>query len=429
MKKVLATVLAASMVFSLAACGSSSTADTTAAAEENAEASESTEASESSEAAGETTDVKVGMVCIGNDNMAYDRNFYMAADAAKEELAKKGINVEWIYTYDHPEGDVVAADCEELADAGCIAVILNSYGMEPAMLTVAGDYPDTVFCSLTNEASRSDELENTVNAFPSIYEGRYLAGIAAGMKLNEMIENGDITEDQAVMGYVGAYTYSEVVSGYTAFYLGAKSVCPSVTMLVEFIGSWGDPAVEAQTAQDLIDRGAVLISQHSDATTPATTAQENGVYSVGYNISMIDVAPESSIISSRIDWTNYFVYVIETIVNGGKVDQDYMQHGVADGDIVLTELNDKIAAEGTAEAIAEAEEKIKSGELHVFDTSTFTVDGKTLESSLIDMDADFDASDDETDAVSDGYYHESYYKSAPSFSEKIDGITLVNEKY
>ena len=429
MKKVLATVLAASMVFSLAACGSSSTADTTAAAEENAEASESTEASESSEAAGETTDVKVGMVCIGNDNMAYDRNFYMAADAAKEELAKKGINVEWIYTYDHPEGDVVAADCEELADAGCIAVILNSYGMEPAMLTVAGDYPDTVFCSLTNEASRSDELENTVNAFPSIYEGRYLAGIAAGMKLNEMIENGDITEDQAVMGYVGAYTYSEVVSGYTAFYLGAKSVCPSVTMLVEFIGSWGDPAVEAQTAQDLIDRGAVLISQHSDATTPATTAQENGVYSVGYNISMIDVAPESSIISSRIDWTNYFVYVIETLVNGGKVDQDYMQHGVADGDIVLTELNDKIAAEGTAEAIAEAEEKIKSGELHVFDTSTFTVDGKTLESSLIDMDADFDASDDETDAVSDGYYHESYYKSAPSFSEKIDGITLVNEKY
>lgn len=426
MKKALATLLAASMVFSLAACGSSSTADTTAAAEESSEAGE---ASESTEATGETTDVKVGMVCIGNDNMAYDRNFYMAADAAKEELAKKGINVEWVYTYDHPEGDVVAADCEELADAGCAAVILNSYGMEPAMLTVAADYPDTVFCSLTNEASRSDSLENTVNAFPSIYEGRYLAGIAAGMKLNEMIANGDITEDQAVMGYVGAYTYSEVVSGYTAFYLGAKSVCPSVTMLVEFIGSWGDPAVEAQTAQDLIDRGAVLISQHSDATTPATTAQENGVYSVGYNISMIDVAPESSIISSRIDWTNYFVYVIETIVNGGKVDQDYMQHGVADGDIVLTELNDKIAAEGTAEAIAEAEEKIKSGELHVFDTSTFTVDGKTLESSLIDMDADFDASDDETDAVSDGYYHESYYKSAPSFSEKIDGITLVNEKY
>ena len=427
MKKALSLILAAFMAFGLCACGGANTAETKAT-EESGEDTADGEESEA-EGTGETKDIKVGMICIGNDNMAYDRNFYMAADAAKEELAKKGINVEWVYTYDHPEGDPVAADCEELADAGCAAVILNSYGMEPAMLTVAGDYPDTLFCSLTNEASRSDDLENTVNAFPSIYEGRYLAGIAAGMKLNEMIENGEITEDQAVMGYVGAFTYSEVVSGYTAFYLGARSVCPSVTMLVEFIGSWGDPAIEAATAQDLIDRGAVLISQHSDVPTPATTAQENGVYSVGYNISMIDVAPESSLISSRIDWTNYFVYVIETLANGGKVDQDYVQHGVADGDIKLTDLNEDIAAPGTAEAIAEAEEKIKSGELHVFDTSTFTVDGKTLESSLIDMDADFDASDDETDAVSDGYYHESYYKSAPSFSEKIDGITLVNEKY
>ncbi len=431
MKRTLSLILAASCAFALCACSSGSTTETTAAAEstetETVETEAEAEAAEAESADGET--VKVGMICIGNENMAYDRNFYMAADAAKERLADKGINVEWIYTYDHPEGDVVAADCEELADQGCVAVILNSYGMEPAMLTVAGDYPDTVFASLTNETSRSDSLENTVNAFPSIYEGRYLAGIAAGMKLNQMIENGEITEDEAVMGYVGAYTYSEVVSGYTAFYLGAKSVCPSVTMLVEFIGSWGDPAIEAATAQDLIDRGAVLISQHSDATTPATTAQENNKFSVGYNISMIDVAPESSIISSRIDWTNYFVYLIETIVNGGTVEQDYLQHGIADGDIVLTELNEEIAAPGTAEAIAEAEEKIKSGELHVFDTSTFTVGGKTLESSLVDMDADFDASDDETDAVSDGYYHESFYKSAPSFSERIDGITLVNEEY
>lgn len=378
-----------------------------------------------SAAADET--VKVGMVCIGNENMAYDRNFYMAADAAKEQLAEEGIDVEWIYTYDHAAGDPVAADCEELAEAGCIAVFLNSYGMEPAMFTIAGDYEDTVFAALTNEGSKSDSLANTVNAFPSIYEGRYLAGIAAGMKLNEMIENGEITEEEAVMGYVGAYTYSEVMSGYTAFYLGAKSVCPSVTMMVEFIGSWGDPAIEAATAQDLIDRGAVVISQHSDATTPATTAQENGVYSVGYNISMTDVAPESALISSRIDWTNYFVYVIKTLVEGGEVEQDYMQHGLADGDIALTELNEAIAAPGTAEAIAEARAKIESGELQVFDTTTFTIDGAALESSCIDMDADFEV--DDTDAVFDGYYHESYFKSAPSFSERIDGITLVNEEY
>ena len=403
MKKVLSVLLVVVMIFSLAACGSSQ-----------------------NEASDEV--YKVGMVCIGDENAAYDRNFYNAADAAKEILAEKGINIEWTYTYNHPEGDPVATDNSELAEMGCIAVFNNSYGMEPAMLTVAADYPDTVFAALTNEASQRDSLDNTVNAFPSVYEGRYLAGVAAGMKLQEMIESGEIKEDGAVIGYVGAYTFAEVISGYTAFYLGAKSVCPSVTMKVEFIGSWGDPTMEAATAQDLIDRGAVLISQHSDSTTPATTAQSNGVYHVGYNLDMTDVAPEASIISSRIDWTNYFVYVIETIVNGGTVDQDYKQHGYADGDVALTTLNESVAAEGTNDKLAEVEAALADGSLQVFDTSKFTVDGKTPAEGLVDMDGDFQGEAD-YNAIFDGYYHESYYKSAPNFDLRIDGIELINEEY
>lgn len=411
MKKLLAYLLALVMVFGLVGCSSGSDTSADAPVEE------------------ETSDTvyTVGMVCIGNEEMAYDRNFYHAADAAKEILAGKGINIEWKYTYDHPEGDPVAEDCIEFAEDGAIAVFLNSYGMENAMLSVAADYPDTVFAALTNEGSKSDDLDNTVNAFPSIYEGRYLAGVAAGMKLNEMIENEEITEDEAVLGYVGAYTYAEVVSGYTAFYLGAKSVCDSATMLVEFIGSWGDPAMEATTAQDLIDRGAVVVSQHSDSTTPATTCQQNGVYHIGYNIAMDDVAPEASIVSSKIDWTNYFVYVIETLVNGGTVDQDYMGHGLKDGDVVLTAVNENIAADGTDEAIETAANAIKDGSLQVFDTSKFTVDGQTVTEAMIDMDADF--TPDNTNAISDGYYHESFYKSAPAFDLRIDGITLVNEAY
>lgn len=411
MKKLLAYLLALVMVFGLVGCSSGSDTSADAPVEE------------------ETSDTvyTVGMVCIGNEEMAYDRNFYHAADAAKEILAGKGINIEWKYTYDHPEGDPVAEDCIEFAEDGAIAVFLNSYGMENAMLSVAADYPDTVFAALTNEGSKSDDLDNTVNAFPSIYEGRYLAGVAAGMKLNEMIDNGEITEDEAVLGYVGAYTYAEVVSGYTAFYLGAKSVCDSATMLVEFIGSWGDPAMEATTAQDLIDRGAVVVSQHSDSTTPATTCQQNGVYHIGYNIAMDDVAPEASIVSSKIDWTNYFVYVIETLVNGGTVDQDYMGHGLKDGDVVLTAVNENIAAKGTDEAIETAANAIKDGSLQVFDTSKFTVDGQTVTEAMIDMDADF--TPDNTNAISDGYYHESFYKSAPAFDLRIDGITLVNEAY
>ena len=403
MKKVLSVLLVVVMIFSLAACGSSQT-----------------------EASDEV--YKVGMVCIGDENAAYDRNFYNAADAAKEILAEKGINIEWTYTYNHPEGDPVATDNSELAEMGCIAVFNNSYGMEPAMLTVAADYPDTVFAALTNEASQRDSLDNTVNAFPSVYEGRYLAGVAAGMKLQEMIDSGEIKEDEAVIGYVGAYTFAEVISGYTAFYLGAKSVCPSVTMKVEFIGSWGDPTMEAATAQDLIDRGAVLISQHSDSTTPATTAQSNGVYHVGYNLDMTDVAPEASIISSRIDWTNYFVYVIETIVNGGTVDQDYKQHGYKDGDVALTTLNESVAAEGTNDKLAEVEAALADGSLQVFDTSKFTVGGKTPTEGLVDMDGDFQGEAD-YNAIFDGYYHESYYKSAPNFDLRIDGIELINEEY
>ena len=413
MKKIVALLLAVSMILALAACGSETTEPTTTNTEPTA-------------ASGET--YKVGMVCIGDEQAAYDRNFYMAADAAKEQLAAEGINIEWTYTYNHPEGDPVAVDCEELAGDGCIAVFLNSYGQEPAMLTVAADYPDTTFVGMTNEASWKDDLDNTVNAFPSIYEGRYLAGVAAGCKLNEMIANGEISEDEAVIGYVGAYTFAEVVSGYTAFFLGARSVCPSATMKVKFIGSWGDPTMEAATAQDLIDNGCVLISQHSDSTTPATTAQSNGVAHVGYNIAMSDVAPEASIVSSRIDWTNYMVYVIKTIVEGGKVDQDYCQHGIADGDVCLTELNTAVAAEGTQEAIDEAAAKIKSGELQVFDTSTFTVGGAEVTTCFaLDMDGDFTA--DTEEAVFDGAFHESYFQSAPYFALRIDGIELLNEAY
>ena len=412
MKKFLAILLVIAMVFSFAACGG--------------DTAETTDNGGDGEAA--DTVYKVGMVCIGDDNAAYDRNFYMAADAAKERLAAEGINIEWTYTYNHPEGDPVAEDCEELAGSGCIAVFLNSYGMEPAMLTVAPDYPDTVFVGMTNEGSWKDDLPNTVNAFPSIYEGRYLAGVAAGMKLQEMIDNGDIKEDEAVIGYVGAYTFAEVISGYTSFFLGARSVCPSATMLVEFIGSWGDPTMEANTAQDLIDRGAKLISQHSDSTTPATTAQSNGVPHVGYNISMSDVAPEASIVSSRIDWTNYFVYVIETIVNGGTVDQDYCQHGLKDGDVALTEINEDVAAPGTVSKIAEVGAAIENGEIQVFDTSTFTVDGKEVTNAFA-LDTDGDFTPDSEEAVFDGAFHESYFQSAPYFALRIDGITLVNEEY
>ena len=408
MKKVLAILLAFVMVFSFAACGQ-----------------------EKEQGEKQAKVYKVGMVCIGDETQAYDQNFYRAADSAKEELAKEGINIEWIYTYKHPEGEPVKEDNETLAEEGCIVVFNNSYGHEPAMLQVAPNYPDVTFVGLTNEASSRDDLDNTINAFPNIYEARYLAGVAAGMKLNQMIDEKKITAEEARIGYVGAYTFAEVLSGYTAFFLGARSVCPSATMYVNFIGSWGDYKLEEAAATTLIDDyKCVLISQHSDQVSPAVVAEKKGVYHIGYNIAMSDAntAPNASIVSSRIDWTKYFVKVIKAAINGEKQDQDYINHGLKTDEVCLTELNEKIAAPGTAEAIEKARKEIEAGTLHVFDTSTFTVEGKELTSFLVDMTGDF-VGDEGYEAVHNGYFDEGLFKSAPSFSVQIDGITLTNTAF
>lgn len=377
------------------------------------------------------TEVRAGMVCIGDENdQGYTYNFIRATESASEILESQGIHVDWVFKFNLIEGDPVAEANEELADDGCGIIFDNSYGQEPAMLQVARDYPDTVFVGCTNEGSWKDGLDNTVNAFARIHEGRYLAGAAAGMKLQEMINNGEIAPEEAVIGYVGAYSFAEVISGFTAYYLGAKSMCPSATMKVQFVGSWSDATEEANAAQALCDIGCKIISQHSDNTTPATTAEKNGVFHTGYNADMITAAPNASIISTRIDWTNYFVYAIKCVADGQIPEQDY-SNGLEDGDVVLTALNAGVCAEGTSEKLDEIQHDLVAGKLHVFDTDTFTVNGEHVESCMaLDTDGDFTA--DTGEAIYDGYFHESEVpclQSAPYFAMRIDGIEWVNEAY
>ena len=419
--RILAMLLAGSMIFSLAACsGGSSTEETTPA---ETGTTETTPA----ETEGAKT-VKVGLICIGDENdQGYTYNFIRGKDAVTEALAEKGINVEWSVKWNIGEDSSCEEANIELADEGCQLIINNSFGFEPYMLKVAPDYPDIEFIACTNQASWTDDLPNTHNAFANIYEGRYLAGVVAGMKMQEMIDNGEITADQAVIGYVGAYSFAEVISGFTAYYLGAKSVCPSVTMKVSFVGSWSDATLEANAAQALCDEGCIMISQHSDNTTPATAAQSNGAFHTGYNNDMISIAPEASLIGTRIDWSVYFAYAIEAVANGEEFDQDWC-HGMDEGAVVMTPLNEEIAAAGTAEKLAEVEEAIRTGALQVFDTSTFTVGGEELTTCLaLDTDGDFVA--DYQEAVFDGAFHESYFQSAPYFTVQIDGITWLNEAY
>ena len=413
MKKLLALLLALTMALSLAACGGN---------EQTNEPSDQDGTNETQESGGdEAPDIKVGFIFLHDENSTYDLNFINGAKAACEAL---GIT-DYVLKTNVPEGQECYDAAADLADDGCDIVFADSFGHEDFMIQAAKDFPEVQFCHATGTKAHTEGLDNYHNAFASIYEGRYLAGIAAGLKLNEMIESGEITADQAKIGYVGAFTYAEVVSGYTSFFLGARSVCPSATMEVTFTGSWYDETAEKEGAQKLINNGCVLISQHADSMGAPTACELAGVPNVSYNGSTISACPNTYIISSRIDWAPYYEYAISAVMNGEAIDADWTGT-LSTGSVVLTELNTDVAAEGTQEAIDEATAALEAGTLHVFDTTTFTVGGETLTSYMADVDTDADYTPD-TEAISDGYFHESEYRSAPYFDLRIDGITLLDE--
>lgn len=366
---------------------------------------------------------KVGFICLHDENSTYDKNFIDAANAACDKLG-----VEAIIKTNIPEGQECYDAAAELVDAGCGIIFADSFGHEDYMIQAATDFPEVQFCHSTGTKAHTEGLDNYHNAFASIYQGRYLAGVAAGMKLNEMIDNGDITADQAKIGYVGAYTYAEVISGYTSFFLGARSICESATMDVTFTGSWYDEALEKEGAEKLIKGGCVLISQHADSMGAPTACENAGVPDVSYNGSTIEACPETFIVSSRIDWEPYYEYAITAAQNGEAIDADWT--GTLDtGSVVLTEINDKVAAKGTADKIKEVEAGLNDGSIQVFDLANFTVDGKKLDPNFkADVDTDAKYTPD-TVVVENGAFMESKFRSAPYFDLAIDGITRLDEKF
>ena len=408
MKKIVCLMLAIAMVFSFAACKKEEAGSSAAGSEQ------SSAAQGSSELAGVAAeDLKVGFIYIGDENEGYTAAHYYGAKAMQQALGLK--DEQLIFKWNTPEDETCYDAAIDLAEQGCNIIFANSFNFEPYIIQAAKEYPEIQFCHATGYQAKSSGLSNMHNYFTSVYESRYVSGVVAGMKLNEMIADGTITEDQALIGYVGAFPFAEVISGYTSFYLGARSVCPSATMKVTYTNSWSSFDLEKEAAEALIADGCVLISQHSDTTGPATACEAKGVPVVGYNISMISVAPTQALTSASIDWAPYVTYATECVVKGEEIVVDWCR-GYADGADKITELNETAVAEGTAEKVAEVEEAIKSGELHVFDTSTWTVEGETLTTYQDDFGNEY---------ISDGYFHESELASAPSFNIIIDGITAV----
>ncbi len=400
MKKFLALLLALVMALSLFACGKK---DNDA----------------------DKAKVKVGFITLHDENSTYDKNFI---NGAKEAIKNLGLtDADYILKTNIPEGQECYETACDLAEQGCNIIFADSFGHEGFMIDAAKKYENVQFCHSTGTRAHTEGLKNYHNAFASIYEGRFLAGVAAGLKLNEMINAGQFTKEQAKMGYVGAFTYAEVISGYTSFYLGAKSVCPTVTMDVTFTGSWYDEALEKEGAQKLIAGGCKLISQHADSFGAPTACENAKVPNVSYNGSTKSAGPNTYIISSRINWAPYYEYAIKAVMEGKTIDTDWTGD-LATGSVVLEEINDAVAAKGTAEAIADAKAKLEKGEIHVFDCANFTVKGEHLTSYKADVDTDAAYTAD-TEVIKDGYFAESEFRSAPYFDLAIDGITRLDENF
>ena len=392
-KRILALLLAGVMAIGLAACGGS--ADTAPAEESE----ETTEAAEPAEAAAgiPASDLKVGLILVGEASHAYDKNHIEGMQAACEAL---GLDYDsQVVVKSNILDDSTCTDAiYELIDAGCQVIFADSFGHEQYMVEVAVDYPDIQFCHATGYQGATDNLDNTHNYFAKVYQAWYLAGIVAGMK----------TETNQ-LGFVGALPYAEVISGYTAFYLGAKSVNPDVTMLVNYTNEWSDATKEATNAQALIDQGCDVISQHSDTSAPATTAETNGVFAVGYNDDMIPAAPNAALVSARINWGAYYEYALGCLINGEAIDQDWCGT-YAEGACYLSEYNEAILPEGAQEAVEAAAAGIADGSIQVFAGPLHGVDADGNELNLAEGEA----------------YIENETSSAPSFAYIIDGITVLS---
>ena len=405
MKKLLSILLAAAMLVSLAlacvSCGGSSV----------------------------SADFKIGAILIGDENEGYTYAHINGIRTAAKELGMTDDQIIWKYTV--PEDEKCYDAAIDLVEQGCSVIFSNSYGHQSHMKQAAQECPDVTFVAMTGDQAATSGLANYKNAFTGVYQSRYVAGVVAGMKLAELVADGKLTDanydgENIKLGYVGAYPYAEVVSGYTAYYLGVKSIVENVTMQVTYTNSWFDITAEGTVAEALAADGCVIISQHADSTgAPAAVQalQNNGqvIYCVGYNVDMLSVAPNAALTSPTNTWAVYYKYAIETAANGGTIDTNWAKGYEADA-VGITALGSACAA-GTQEKVDEVVKGLKDGSIKVFDTSKFTVGGATLTEYLADVDGDFAP---DTNAIWDGYFHESEMRSAPYFDIRIDGIVETN---
>lgn len=424
MKKISALLLSVLMIATLAACSDTKAPTDTKTPTDTSTPTDTTTPTTTTPTA---PDVKIGVILVGDENVGYD---FAHIDGIKKAAAAVGISEDQIiWKYNIGEDETCYDTATDLVEQGCTYIFADSYGHQSHIQQAASENPKVTFVSMTGDSAATSGLSNLKNAFNDTFQSRYVSGVVAGMKLAELVKDGKVTDknkntDGTIkLGYVGAYPYAEVVSGYTAFYLGVKSIVSNVAMTVSYTNSWYDPTAEAEAAKSLVSNGCIIISQHADSTGAPSACQallEAGttVYCIGYNVDMLSVAPDAALTSAQNDWSVYYTYAFNCIVKGETIDTDWAQ-GYSEGAVMISALG-KSCAEGTADKVAEVEAGIKDGSLKVFDCSTFTVGGKNLTTytGAYGM--------NNAEAIKDGVFEESTIRSAPYFDLRIDGITELN---
>lgn len=421
MKKVLAILLALALVMSLAACGGKSepkSGDTD-----------------------EAKSLKVGAILVGDETEGYTLAHMDGMEGAVKALKEDGYNVTLEYKKKVPEDTSVETNANNLIAGGCDVIITNSYGHQFNFGSVIEQNPDVTFVAMTGDMAAGAGLPNYFNAFTKVFESRYVSGVVAGMKLKSLLDSGELNPQDypnsydgadIKIGYVGAFNYAEVVSGYTAFYLGIKSIVSNVKMTVKYTNSWFSEEREAAVGEFLMNQGCVIIGQHADSTgAPAAvqkahTAGTNTMcYSVGYNVDMLDVAPDVVLTSASNNWEVYYETLFRAVLEGTPVPQDWAE-GYSEDAVYITDLG-SACADGTEAAVEEAIEGIKDGSIKVFDCSTFTVGGNHL-TSYVDA---YGMNGAEAIVTENGvtYFDESTLRAAPYFDLRIDGINEIASDY
>jgi basic membrane protein A and related proteins len=376
--------------------------------------------------------VKIGIILVHDENTGYDYAHIQGIKAAAAALGIADDQIIWKYNISEDENCYDTAT--DLVDQGCNYVISDSYGHQSYMQQAASENPDAVFISMTGDTAALSGLSNFKNAFNDTYQSRYVSGVVAGMKLAQLVADGAVADTNMTadgnikLGYVGAFPYAEVVSGYTGFYLGVKSIVPNVVMDVTYTNSWYDPTAEAEAANALVSSGCIILSQHADSTGAPAACEallQGGttVYCVGYNVDMLSVAPKAALTSAQNNWSVYYTYAFSCMLSGETIATDWAQ-GYNDGAVMISALGESCAP-GTAEKVAEVEAALKDGTLNVFDTASFTVGGASVTSYLA-IDTDGDWAGDTGEAIVNGIFEESVLRSAPYFGLRIDGITELN---